>query len=101
MNTRATRARARRIDFFHLNSIAATPGATLLVSSRNTWAVYDIDARSGQILWRLGGKHSTFALGAGTETAWQHDARELPGGAITVFDNGASPGVHGQSRGIV
>jgi len=88
-------------DFFHLNSIASAPGQTLLVSARNTWAVYDLDERSGQILWRLGGKHSTFALGPGVQTAWQHDAGELPGGAITIFDNGASPQDHRQSRGIV
>jgi Arylsulfotransferase (ASST) len=92
---------ASPFDFFHLNSIGATPGATLLVSARNTWTVYGVDARSGQIAWRLGGKHSTFALGAGTQTAWQHDARELPGGQITIFDNGASPPIHHQSRGIV
>ncbi len=39
--------------------------------------------------------------GPGTSTAWQHDPRELPNGSISIFDNGASPTVHGQSRGIV
>jgi Arylsulfotransferase (ASST) len=88
-------------DFFHLNSIDIAPDGSLLISARNTWAVYDIDSQNGQILWRLGGRRSSFALGPGTGTAWQHDARALPNGSISIFDNGASPAVHHQSRGIV
>jgi len=40
-------------------------------------------------------------MGAGTRTAWQHDPRVLSSGAISIFDNGSSPTVHGQARGIV
>jgi hypothetical protein len=39
-------------------------------------------------------------MGAGTGTAWQHDAIQLPEGPITFFDNGASPQVQPQSRAI-
>src|SRR5204862_4557414 len=88
-------------DFFHLNSIARDRDGSLLISARNTWASYDVDPRSGRVLWRLGGKRSTFALGPGTATAWQHDPRQLPDGSISLFDNGASPRVHSQSRGVV
>jgi hypothetical protein len=88
-------------DFFHLNSIDIAPDGSLVISSRNTWTLYDINSRSGQIAWRLGGKHSSFKLGPGAATAWQHDARELSNGSISLFDNGASPAVHGQSRGVV
>jgi hypothetical protein len=88
-------------DFFHINSINLDPDGSLLVSARNTWAIYEIDARSGQVLWRLGGRQSNFAPGAGTRTAWQHDPRPLPNGSLSIFDNGASPAVRGQSRGIV
>jgi hypothetical protein len=88
-------------DYFHINSINLDRDGSLLISARNTWAAYDLDPRSGQIDWRLGGKRSSFEMGAGTGTAWQHDPRELPDGAISMFDNGASPPVHGQSRGIV
>jgi hypothetical protein len=52
-------------------------------------------------MWRLGGKKSDFAMGPGTRFAYQHDARRQPDGSITLFDNGASPKVHDQSRGIV
>jgi hypothetical protein len=92
---------ATPFDFFHINSINLDPDGTLLVSARNTWAVYELDARTGEIVWRLGGKRSNFAMGPGTGTAWQHDPRVLPGGAISIFDNGAAPGVHRQSRAIV
>jgi hypothetical protein len=88
-------------DFFHVNSINLDRNGSLLTSARNTWAAYDLDVRTGKIRWRLGGKHSSFAMGPGTRTAWQHDPRELANGSISVFDNGASPAVRGQSRGIV
>jgi hypothetical protein len=88
-------------DYFHINSIDPAPGGNLLVDSRNTWAAYQVDKVSGKVLWRLGGKHSSFALGAGARPAWQHDAVTQPDGTITFFDNGATPKAHPQSRGIV
>src|SRR4029077_17900474 len=88
-------------DFFHINSIDLTRDGSLLVSGRNTWAVYDLNGATGQIAWQLGGKHSDFTMEPGTNTAWQHDPRELPNGTFSIFDNGASPKVHGQSRGIL
>ena len=87
-------------DYFHLNSIDLAPGGDLLVSSRSTWAAYLLQHGSGRILWRLGGNRSSFAMGQGTKTAWQHDARMLPGGDITLFDNGSNPPIHKQSRAL-
>jgi hypothetical protein len=93
-------SRAEPFDYFHINSIDTERGGDLLVDSRNTWAAYDVDPKTGQLRWELGGKHSSFKLGPGAATAWQHDAREQPNGAITFFDNGAFPAVHPQSRAI-
>ena len=87
-------------DYFHINSINVDQDGSLLISARNTWAAYDLDPHSGQIDWRLGGQRSSFQMGRGTRTAWQHDPRELANGTFTLFDNGASPTVHGQSRAI-
>jgi hypothetical protein len=87
-------------DYFHLNSIEPTPDGNLLVSARNTWAVYKIDHGSGEVLWRLGGKRSDFAMAPGTRFAWQHDARWHGTGELSLFDNGAAPRVHPQSRGL-
>lgn len=84
-------------DYFHINAVSGH-GNDLLVDSRNTWAAYYVDAHTGQIVWRFGGKRSTFAVAPGAAPAWQHDVREEPGGAISFFDNGATPKVHPQSR---
>ena len=88
-------------DYFHLNSIAVRHDGSLLISARNTSALYELSPSSGQIIAQIGGKHGTEKLGAGAATAYQHDAEELPDGDFTVFDNGAVPKVHSQSRGLV
>lgn len=87
-------------DYFHINAVSQY-GRDLLVDSRNTSAAYEVDARSGMVVWRLGGKQSSFAMGPGATPAWQHDVREQPDGTITFFDNGGTPKVHPQSRAIV
>jgi hypothetical protein len=88
-------------DFFHINSLQRLPDGTTMTSSRNTWTIYHVDDRTGQVLTRIGGKQSTVEMGPHTRTAWQHDPRTLPDGDITVFDNGAEPKVHPYSRGIL
>src|SRR5262249_52472492 len=92
-----------RFDYFHVNAIDLDADGNLLVSARNTWAVYKLDRSSGKVLWRLGGKKSDFAMGPGTQFAWQHDARHQGAGdrLISLFDDGAKPAVHKQSRGII
>lgn len=87
-------------DYFHLNSVDRGPGGNLLISARNTSTVYDISTATGQILWRIGGKYSSFKMGAGTGIAFQHDARWQPDHTITIFDDGAVPQRHSQSRAI-
>jgi len=88
-------------DYFHINSIDVDHDDNLIISARNTCTVYKVERRSGEVLWRLGGKKSDFEMGPGTQSVWQHDARRHEDGTITVFDNGAHPKVHDQSRGIV
>lgn len=87
-------------DWFHLNSISPGPDGNLLISSRNTSALYDVSTADGRVLWRIGGKNPTFKMGAGTGMAYQHDARWQPDHTITVFDDGAVPKKHSQSRAI-
>jgi Arylsulfotransferase (ASST) len=88
-------------DYIHLNSIAEEPNGNLLISGRNTHAVYEVSRRTGKVLWRLGGKKSDYKLGPGVRFAWQHDARPQPDGTITIFDNGAAPPVEKFSRVLV
>ncbi|HRA46979.1 MAG TPA: arylsulfotransferase family protein [Thermomicrobiales bacterium] len=88
-------------DYMHWNSLAEDADGNLILSARNTWAKYGIDRISGDVLWRLGGTDSDFKMGDGAETAWQHDARPLPGDQISLFDNSAAPAVLEQSRGLI
>ncbi|MGN6372507.1 MAG: arylsulfotransferase family protein [Solirubrobacteraceae bacterium] len=91
---------ARPWDWFHLNSIDVEPDGDLLLSARSTWATYQLQRGTGEVLWRLGGNKSSFKMGPGTETAWQHDARLLPNGEVTLFDDGSNPPIHHQSRAV-
>jgi hypothetical protein len=89
------------LDYFHINSIAVDPtDGNLLISARNTWAVYKLDRSTGAVVWRLGGKRSDFAMGSGTTFAWQHDAQAHGDGVLTLFDDGAAPTVESQSRAL-
>jgi hypothetical protein len=89
-------------DFIHINSIDVDSDGNLIVSARHTWTIYKIDRRSGAIVWRLGGKKSSFRMGPGTRFAWQHDARVQPNGEISVFDNGSyGTKTEPYSRGLV
>lgn len=85
-------------DSVHVNSIERDTDGNLLVSARNTSTVYNVDRTTGEIRWRLGGKHSDFKMGAGTTFALQHDARRQADGTITIFDDGNAPG---KSRAII
>jgi hypothetical protein len=88
-------------DYAHINSVDPGPAGDVLLSARNTWALYDVDIRSGAIRWRLGGRRSSFSLGPGARFYWQHDAEFQPGGLISVFDNGSDPPEERQSRGLL
>ena len=80
----------RPLDYFHVNSIADGPGGTILISGRNTSALYLI-RRDGSIVWRLGGKRSDFGPAAAVKFRYQHDARFHGPTTISLFDNGAIP----------
>ncbi len=86
-------------DYFHVNSVDVDTDGNLLVCARNTSAVYKIDRRSGEVLWRLGGRSSDFQLGPRVFFMYQHDARAHADGTITLFDDGPGPSST-QSRAI-
>jgi hypothetical protein len=88
-------------DYFHINTIEVDRDGNYLVSARNTHTIYKINRKTGNIIWRLGGKRSDFELGRGVRFAWQHDVRRQPDGTLTMFDNEAAPKLRRQSRGLV
>jgi hypothetical protein len=88
-------------DPFHLNSIQQLPEGNLLISLRNTWSVYEINQRTGRVVWTLGGRDSSFEMGPGTNFEWQHDARLHGDGKLSLFDDGALPQEERQSSAKV
>jgi hypothetical protein len=92
-------------DWFHINAVKQD-GDNLLIDARDTWAAYEISRHDGRILWQLGGKASSFAVGgpelnnAGALVSWQHDPEPLGGGYYTFFDN-ESAGVANTGTGTV
>jgi outer membrane protein assembly factor BamB len=97
----------RGIDYFHINSVDVDHDDNLLVSARETSAIYKIDRMTGEVIWRLGGKKSDFEMGPGARFAFQHDARRQSDGTVSIFDNGTTvfhngiPKAIEESRGIV
>src|SRR6266542_3889151 len=89
-------------DYFHINSVAPDGPDRLLISGRHVSAIYEIRKSDGAVVWRLGGKKSDFTMGRGTHFAWQHDARRLSDGTISLFDNAAEhPGEAKESKVLV
>jgi hypothetical protein len=88
-------------DYIHINSVDPGSDGDLLLSARNSWALYDVDLHSGGFRWRIGGAHSGLRLGPGVRFYWQHDAEFQSGGLISVFDNGSNPPKEKQSRGLL
>jgi len=89
-------------DYFHPNSVGLDADGHLIISARHTWGCYKINKESGEVMWRLGGKKTDFAIGPNASFSWQHDFRRRRDGSYGLFDNGA--GVTKQreySRGLV
>jgi hypothetical protein len=85
-------------DFLHINSIDVAPDGNLFISARHTWTIYKVDRRTGEVIWRLGGKSSDFQMDRSARFAWQHDVRHHSKGTFTVFDNGSEGDVNTESR---
>lgn len=86
----------RPYDYFHANSVD-DDGDSLLVSARHPNTVYRIDRNTARIRWRLRGddakpETNDFRMGPGTSFGYQHDARRLADGSISIFDNGSHVG---------
>jgi Arylsulfotransferase (ASST) len=94
------------VDVYHCNAIDVDSSGNLLLSSRHTSALFYIDRSSGEIVWKLGGSEYSkdganyVQIVDDPETSFslQHDARFLPNGDISLFDDhGAGSGV---ARGV-
>ncbi len=82
-------------DYAHINAVTLDPtDNNLLVSLRTTSEIVKISRRTGQVMWRLGGKRNQFTfIGEHPEnapyyTVGQHDVHRLANGNLLYFDNG-------------
>lgn len=81
----------RAYDIIHLNSIEPD-GDGVVMSARRLNAVFRVSRATGQLTWKLGGSRraeSLTVVGDPEDQTFnaQHDARLLPNGDVTVFDN--------------
>jgi arylsulfotransferase ASST len=77
------------VDYVHGNSVDVDPDGNFILSSRHMNEVTKISRTTGGILWRLGGRNNQFTfVNDPVPFSHQHDARRLPNGHITLFDNG-------------
>ncbi len=100
--SQATPENSASYDAFHINSIQPLAHDKVLISARDTSALYKVDRSSGRIVWRLGGSASDFKLGKGARFHFQHDARWLGDGQLSLFDDQAGPPQFApSSRGLI
>ncbi|ALE91661.1 hypothetical protein AOC05_03795 [Arthrobacter alpinus] len=76
-------------------------GNTLLVSARNTHALYLLERATGKLVWRLAGKQSDSSVADNAAFAWQHDGRRRSVTEVIVFDNHYDKGSASTSRGLL
>jgi hypothetical protein len=88
-------------NWFYINAIHLDTDGNLLISARYAWAVYKVNLHTGNIIWVLGGKHSTFRIKAapgqvldreGEIFAYQHDPEAIGNDEYTVFDDESDGG---------
>lgn len=87
------------VDPWHYNSVEWT-GDGFIVSFRHMDAIYKVDYNSKNIVWKLGGSDTPASLDVvgdpvftnGGTISGQHDARLLPNGDVSLFDNGSRTG---------
>jgi Arylsulfotransferase (ASST) len=88
-------------DYCHGNSIEEDTDGNLIISFRHLNAVYKIDHLTGNVIWILGGKSSDFTFPNDGGFSGQHDARRLPDGTISLYDNANSAPPPRKSRGVI
>lgn len=88
-------------DYFHINSVDKDDRGDYLISARHASALYKVNGATGDVIWQLGGRNSTFSIPVEAQFAYQHDARfYTPHGTrdgdecVSLFDNSARANGH-------
>jgi hypothetical protein len=94
----AARTKPFPYDYIHVNSIDEEPNGNLLISGRNTHAVYEVSRKTGKILWRLGGKKSTFSSGPACASRGSTTSRRQPTGRSRLRQRRRAAGAQADAR---
>jgi hypothetical protein len=90
----------------HINNMVLDYDGNFLLSSRHISEITKLNSKTGEIMWRLGGKNNQFTFineheeNAPNYFSYQHDIRRLPNGNISIFDNGTQHKPKPYSRGV-
>jgi hypothetical protein len=78
------------IDFDHPNSLDLDVDGNYLASFRHLGEISKIDAVTGRVIWRFGGRNNQFTILNDPFQGFsgQHSVRSLANGNLLVFDNG-------------
>lgn len=85
-------------DYFHINSVDKSSfDGSYLVSARHVSTIYKVDGKTGEVVWRLGGKKNDYKYDnelGDIKFGFQHDARWVSVGedesVISLFDNASN-----------
>jgi hypothetical protein len=73
----------------HVNSVCVDLDGNLVISARNLDEITKIDRKTGNIIWRMGGKNNQFRfVDDSTGFSAQHSVSILPNGNVLLYDNG-------------
>ncbi|MCY7408865.1 MAG: arylsulfotransferase family protein [Chitinophagales bacterium] len=77
------------IDYMHTNSLDFDADGNILTSNRHLDQINYINKNTGEFIWRLGGDSNQFVfINDAEKFTYQHCARFLDNGNITLWDNG-------------
>jgi hypothetical protein len=81
------------VNWTHGNSFDLDTDGNLLVSFRSLNEITKIDATTGAVLWRMGGRRNQFAFAGGPDPGFsrQHNVRVVGPGRFILLDNVGAP----------
>jgi arylsulfotransferase ASST len=77
------------VNWTHGNALDLDDDGNLIVSFRNLREITKIDASTGTVIWRLGGRRNQFTFLGAPEAGFaaQHGARAIAPGVLLLLDN--------------
>lgn len=81
------------VNWTHGNALDRDTDGNVLLSFRTLGEVTKVDARTGAVIWRLGGSRNEFTFSGTTTPAFarQHGVRVAAPGVVTLLDNTGNP----------